>query len=107
MSKTRRHFWYIESSFWCNFAAIWTRNISGPPFDQKLFSLSDKIISFWVHDATIYRIQARTMGMKYPRTGIIGDKPSVTDKSSYLIKWLEENTPNTGTQSEKDENGNA
>ena len=35
--------------------------------------------------------KARTMGLKYPRTGIIGDKHSVTDKSVYLINWLEKN----------------
>ena len=30
-----------------------------------------------------------TQGMKYPRTGIVGDKYSVTKKASHLIQHLE------------------
>ena len=35
--------------------------------------------------------KARMEGMKYPRSGIIGDKPTVAYKSQYLTNWLAKN----------------
>ena len=49
--------YFFKFSFWCNFAAIWARIISGPALDQDFFSLSNKIVRFGFHDATILVLQ--------------------------------------------------
>ena len=51
----RNHVFYF--SFWCNFMAIWSGIISGPALDQDFFSLSNKIVRFGFHDATILVLQ--------------------------------------------------
>ena len=47
--------------------------------------------------------KARSLGMSYPRTGIMGKKHSVTEKYQYLQSWIEKNPPNNQSEEKADE----
>ena len=47
--------------------------------------------------------KARSLGMGYPRTGIMGKKHSVTEKYQYLQAWIEKNPPNNQSEEKADE----
>ena len=47
--------------------------------------------------------KARSLGMSYPRTGIMGKKHSVTEKYQYLQAWIEKNPPNNQSEEKADE----
>ena len=47
--------------------------------------------------------KARSLGMSYPRTGIMGKKHSATEKYQYLQDWIETNPPNNQSEEKADE----